>query len=485
MASELKKRSPAMAWHSAAVAALLVAGPSIGVTAAEASTPGGAAAQPISIPALVAGAPTVTLSARSVYADSPVTVAGTGYVPGDSFNVYLDFVGPTPPGSLVGYGSVASDGTLSVSVTVPAGTVTGEHSITVIAPSSPAPTTVSFTVLATPPSASLSASSGVRGSWLMVFGLGYYPGENVTAVLGSIELGSARVAGDGTFTIPATVPFNAAVAPQAVIVTGEATAVQSLPFTVTPATVAPSFSTVDELAVGVYGTGYIPGETVTATFGPEAVMLKQVSVDKDGTFVLNSPVPLGAALGMNIVTVTGTRTQPYQLEFWNVAVTLSTDTAAPGDAYTLNGRGYPPGAVIGGYFDNLVAFGPATVAEDGTFNLATAVPVMAPIGAINYVLMISHDARARSLQVPFTVVEATNTATEHPSVGTSMTDGSTAAAAPQPASGSTASRGLNIQTAAHHEPAPPWIVAFSAITGLIGAVFFGLRRLRNRRTRRP
>ncbi|MHA7291524.1 hypothetical protein ACX80V_18050 [Arthrobacter sp. MDT3-24] len=483
----MKKRTGTRAWLAAAAGtALLVAGSSAGAAAADASTPG-TPARLMSHPALVSAAPTITLSASSVYAESSVTVSGSGYVPGDSFNVYLDF-GSSGPSALLGYGSVASDGTLSAPVTVPAGTAPGSHSITVMAPLSPGPTTVSFTVLATPPSASLSASSGVRGSWLMIFGRGYSAGENVTALLGSIEIGSVRVAGDGTFTIPTTVPFNAPVATQAVTLTGDVTTVQTLPFTVTPATVAPSFSTVDELAVGVYGTGYIAGETVTATFGRDAVMLKQVTVEKDGRFVLNAPVPPGAALGMHVVTVTGTRTPPNQLEFWHVAVTLSTYIAAPGDAYTVNGTGYPPGMTVSGYFDNYIAFAPATVAEDGTFNLATAVPVVAPIGAMNYLLVLSHDVRARPLQLPFTVVEATSTATpatpSPPSVNGSTTDSSTASAASLPVSGGTAARGLNIQTAAQREPACAWMVAFSLTAGLIGAVLFGFLPLRKRSTRR-
>ena len=395
---------------AAASTALLIAGSSIGGTAADASMQS-AVGQLVSNPALASGAPTVALSASSVYAESSVTVSGSGFVPGDTFNVYLDYGSSYPQRRLVGYGSVASDGTLSVPVTVPAGTAPGSHTITVEAPLSQGPVTVSFTVVAIPPSTSLSASSGVRGSWLTIFGRGYSTGEVVTAVLGDIELGSVRVAEDGTFSIPTTVPFSAPVATQTVTVTGAVTAVQSLPFTVTPATVAPSFLEADELAVGVYGTGYMPGETVTATFGPDAVMLKQVTVEKDGRFVLNAPVPPGAALGMHILTVTGTRTPPNHLEFWNAAVMLSTDTAAPGAAYTVNGSGYPPGITVRGFFDNLVAFGPATVAKDGTFHLATAVPAVAPIGAMNYVRVSPNDARARPLRIPFTVVESTSTAT--------------------------------------------------------------------------
>jgi hypothetical protein len=481
-----KKRTRAGGWLAAAAGtALLVAGSSFGVAAADASTPG-APSPLMSVPALVSAAPTVTLSASSVYAESSITVSGSGYVSGDSFNVYLDF-GSSGPSALLGYGSVASDGTLSVPVTVPAGTAPGPHSITVQAALSPGATTVSFTVVATPPSASLSVSSGVRGSWLLIFGRNYSPGENVTAALGGIGLGSVRVAGDGTFTISATVPFDAPVSTQAVTVTGEVTSVQTLPFTVTAATVVPSFSSVDELAVGVYGTGYIAGETVTATFGPDAVMLKQVTVEKDGRFVLNAPVPPGAALGMHVVTVTGTRTQPYQLEFWNVAVTLSTDTAAPGDAYIVNGTGFPPGIAVSGYFDNLLALGPVTVAEDGTFNLHTAVPLKAPIGAKNYVMVNPLDERARGLKLPFTVVEAISTAgpaTPPPSVDGSTTDSSTSSAASLPASSGTASRGLNIQTAAQGGPAYAWMVAFGVTTGLIGALLFGFLPLRKRCTRR-
>jgi hypothetical protein len=476
----MKKRPITRIWLAATGAALLVSGPAVGVAAADPSMPD-ASEQLQSDPALVSAAPAVTLSASSVYAESLVTVSGSGYVPGDSFNVYLDFAGPNPPGSLVGYGSVASDGTFSVPVTVPASTAAGSHTLTVKAPLFAEPTTVSFTVLPTPTSASLSASSGVRGSWLVIYGQGYARGENVTALLGSIMLGSARVAEDGTFSMSTTVPFGAPVGPQVVTLAGESTAELTLSLTVTPATVAPSFTSADELAIGVYGTGYMPGETVTATFGPDAVLLNQVTVEKDGRFVLHSPVPAGAALGMHIVTVTGSRTEPNHLEFWNVAVALSTDTAAPGAAYTVNGRGYPPGVTVRGFFDNLVAFGPVTVAADGTFSLATAVPVAAPIGSMNYVLVSALDVRARVLQVPFTVVEATVTAT--PPVDSSMSRRSSAGAMPLPNSGGTASRGLNIQTAAQHESPDLWAAAFSVTAGLVGAALLGFMPLRNRRRR--
>lgn len=478
----MMNRESSRAWIAGAVGiALLLASSTMGVTVAVASTPA-AAAKVTSSSAFVSEVPTATLSDSSVYPGTSVTVSGSGYNPGDFFQVFLDFVSPFDRSGWLGYGFADSDGTLSLSVTVPADTAPGSHSITVKPYSSPEPPTVPLTVIAYPPSAWLQPSSAPRGSGLLISGRGYSTGESVTATLGSIEVGSARVSREGTFSIEGTVPFTAPVAVQSVTVTGDVTAARTLPFTVTPATVTPAHTQTAEFAVGVSGTGYVAGETVTASFGPGAVILNQVTVEKDGRFHLNAPVPADAAPGLHIVTVTGTQTPPNQLEFWNVAITLSPDTAAPGDAYIVNGIGYPPGATVLGWFDNLAPVGSATVEHDGTFKIATTVPAVAPIGPTNYVFVMAYHISARHIQVPFTVVEATPALPTPESISTATTDsGTTPDAGSIAATGGHASRGLNIQTAVQRNPANPWPLAFTVSAGLIGAAFYAFNSLRNGR----
>ncbi|MGO4384227.1 hypothetical protein [Specibacter sp. RAF43] len=424
------------------------------------------------------------LSAASGYQTSSFTVSGSGYLSGELLNVFMGPNSGSALGNFLATAQVATDGTFSVLVSIPAGTAPGQQDITIRDIAARPIQSLPFNVL--PPAMSVSATSGTRGSGFTVSGIGYTTGEAFTVSLGGMELGSGHVpgAGNGMFSLPVNVPYMIPAGHQNLVVSSDHGLSKQFPFEV----LAPSLALSLTPASGVPGAelkvniaGYIPGETVQVLFGPTKDLLQQFTVGTDTATYVLANVPNGAVAGPNTVTVVGSRTTTPQSAQYTVvapgnpAVTLSAPNGAAGRSFLIAGTGYTPGTTVTA---TLGAGGPrlgsTTVGSNGTFRINATVPA-ANAGTQNIIVTAPGTS---GLSTPFTVLATTKPATPV-TTGSSPTLRSVVVSADVPAQGP--ARGLKIQTAVQGTASAPttgW-VATAGLLGVLGlAVVVAVRRKR-------
>lgn len=431
---------------------------------------------PAVVPAVIASAPALQLSATSGYQSQPVTITGTGFNPNGLVDIQTSnsrFRGTFP---------VDAAGTFSTSLLIDGGDNVGPLTISALENGTNA--SASYTVL--PPASTISATSGTRGSTFTVSGAGYLPGETQNILMGGFSLGAAQVMGDGTYSIQVEVPQTIAAGPQILqVFSGRGTAPQ---FTFTVLAPAPSLTISPNSGLAgatftVTSGGYIPGETEQVLFGPNNEVLLQFTVSTDAPTAYQVMVPNNAATGANTVTTVGSRTTTALTARYTViaatnpAIALSADKGPAGTRFVISGTGYTPGITATATFGAGGAeLGSAVAGTDGTFRIDATTPAAAA-GTRDIVVTAPGTT---GLSAPFTVqtepvspVSAPVSPVSAPAPGATPAAGSTSI----PAADSTATRGLQIQTAAQAIPAAPsngsamifWLCGF-LILGLTAAV---------------
>jgi hypothetical protein len=125
----------------------------------------------------------ITASASDVTAGGTVSISATGLTPGNTYAVVLH----SDP-AVIGTGTAAGDGTLKLSVTIPAGTTPGAHTLGIANTADPA---YLFTTSALSVTALALAATGVEAAPLAVAG-GILALLGVGIALGSVLVGRRR-----------------------------------------------------------------------------------------------------------------------------------------------------------------------------------------------------------------------------------------------------------------------------------------------------
>lgn len=152
----------------------------------------------------------------------------------------------------------------------------------------------------TPASIQLSTNRAAPSQQVTVSGQGYLPGRSVRIVrLPNSDLGSTGVAGDGTFSLTFTVPFDEPDADEQVVVTGTdrngnfAYLTQPLAIRGTPGSAAlDSKNLVSGGQLVVHGRRFTPKYPVRIDFLPVAA-LGQAQPDANGSFTKTFTLPTG------------------------------------------------------------------------------------------------------------------------------------------------------------------------------------------------
>ncbi|BCT77029.1 hypothetical protein SCMU_28710 [Sinomonas cyclohexanicum] len=300
------------------------------------------------------------------------------------------------------------------------------------------------------PEASLSPQTGEAGATFTVTGKGFPASATVGLSWDEpvATLGTAATDAAGNFSVALTVPSGSAAGAHSVLVLGEETI--TLPFTVTAASVKPApmpsltpQSGPAGSAFTVNGTGYLPGSSITVSFGEAAAILGTVEVAADGTFAFNGTVPQDAASGAHTVYVLSHESGSQELTF-----TVGTPETDPG-----NGGGEDPGTDPGtdpGHNGDGHNTGHDGDGHNGDWHGGDVVGD-------------GHDG-AHGGNNADSAADIDYAATGN---GATTTGGSQDAA--------TADRGLNLQTAVEH-PATPWLAAGAGLAALAAGVVLFLRR---------
>ncbi|MFI7612841.1 GH92 family glycosyl hydrolase [Nonomuraea terrae] len=178
--------------------------------------------------------PSISVSASAAAGD-PVTVEGSGFAAGEQVTVKL---GTSPARSL----TVKASPTGTLRTSVEASGRPGRYSVTAAGTSSRTPATATVQVTEEPqartyrPQALLSATSGPRGTAIVVDGSGFAPKETVTIAFGDgLSSVTVQANGDGVISgATLSVPGTARPGPAGVTLTGAASRTEvEAPFEVT------------------------------------------------------------------------------------------------------------------------------------------------------------------------------------------------------------------------------------------------------------
>ena len=357
-------------------------------------------------------------------------VTGTGGAPGDTVTLY-DTDGTT----VLGTGTVAANGTWSI--TPDASLSEGSHdlSITMTDPAgneSDPSTTLSLEIDTTAPDAPAApildsaSDSGIQGDDITnatqpeVTGAGATPGDTVTLydTDGTTVLGTATVAGNGTWSVTPNAPLTEGSHDLSVTMTETAAGNESAPSAVlsividTSAPNAPSAPVLDSASDSgiqgdditnatqpeVTGAGATPGDTVTLYDTDGTTVLGTATVAGNGTWSVTPNAPLTE--GSHDLSVTMTETAAGNESAPSAVLSIVIDTSAPnapsapvldsasdsgiqGDDITnatqpeVTGAGGSPGDTVTLYdTDGTTVLGTGIVTGDGTWSVTPDAPLL-------------------------------------------------------------------------------------------------------------
>ena len=355
--------------------------------------------------------------------DDQPAITGSGATPGDKATLY-DTDGTT----VLGTGTVAGDGTWSVTPDAPLTEGSHDLSVTMTETASgneSAPSAVlSIVIDTTAPNApstpvlDSASDSGVQGDDITnatqpeVTGTGATPGDTVTLydTDGTTVLGTAKVAANGTWSVTPDAPLTEGSHDLSVTMTETAAGNESNPSSAlslvidTTAPDAPAAPTLDlgsdsgakgdnitnDNQPAITGSGATPGNTVTLYDTDGTTVLGTATVAGDGTWSVTPDAALSEGshnLSVTMTDAAGNESDP------SAALSLVIDTMAPdapaaptldlgsdsgtqGDNTTndnqpaIIGSGATPGDTVTLYdTDGTTVLGTATVANDGSWSV--------------------------------------------------------------------------------------------------------------------
>jgi hypothetical protein len=320
--------------------------------------------------------PNVSPTAYYVMPGKTVGFNGSGFVPGETVNIYdgttlLNTVQADAKGDLTAAGMV----------TVPTSEAGTTQTYTLDGVTSNSSTTVSIQIGNYNPQASPSGYYVLPGSVESFSGSGYAPGEVVTVFSGTTALNTFTTDTNGDFTAAGNTQIAYSQAGSSLnykLVGGVSN--QPINFTIgvgqlntqlTPS----SYYVLPYASFSASATGFAPGETVNLTNGKTILGTATASVLGTAKF---SNISLGYSnLSSAILTATGvtssaTATASIGLGSYNATVVSSNYYAKPGDSVTLTGTGFAPNesvSIVAGSLSQIV-----TADAKGDFSTSLVLP---------------------------------------------------------------------------------------------------------------
>lgn len=233
-------------------------------------------------PAEVPPTPEVTLSSGTVAAGGSLTVTVSGVTPDTAIEVTLD-------GEVIGTLTSDAQGAGSVTVTIPAGTTPGAHTIALTGSGVDLSAALTVTAVDVPtPQITLSTNSAVAGDKLTVSVTGATPNTAIQVWLHSdpVLLGTLTSDAQGAGSIEVTIPTNTVAGAHTIMATGDGVEL-SAPLTVTAAVVDP-----DPTDPPTTTTPATPG----STFTPPATGSLAGTGSDSALYVMLSLLVLGAGV---------------------------------------------------------------------------------------------------------------------------------------------------------------------------------------------
>ncbi|WP_420388680.1 Ig-like domain-containing protein [Marinobacter sp.] len=354
-------------------------------------------------------------------------ISGSGAAPGDTVTLY-DTNGTT----VLGTGTVAVDGTWSVTPDAPLSEGSHDLSVTMTDPAgneSDPSTTLSLDIDTTAPDAPSApvldsgSDSGTQGdnttndTQPAITGSGATPGDTVTLydTDGTTVLGTTTVAGDGSWSVTPNAPLSEGSHNLSVTMTDAAgnesdtsSALSLVIDTMAPdAPAAPILdsgsdsgtqgdNTTNNTQPAVTGSGATPGDTVTLYDTDSTTILGTGTVAGDGTWSITPDAPLSEGshdLSVTMTDAAGNESGPSTTLSLDIDTTAPDAPAAPildsgsdsgtqGDNTTNNtqpaitGSGATPGDTVTLYdTDGTTVLGTGTVAANGTWSITPDAPL--------------------------------------------------------------------------------------------------------------
>ncbi|MSP77978.1 MAG: hypothetical protein EXR67_00185 [Dehalococcoidia bacterium] len=306
-------------------------------------------------PVLAAG--TFNLSPTSGMPGSTVTVTGSGFVAiGTTAVVTFD-------GTQVATPPISGTGDVSFSFNVPAAVPGGPHTVTVTAGAEAPAQQFQVTSVA-----ALSANSGQQGQLINISGQGFTASQAIQIKFNGALVAATTANAQGTvsagFVVP---PVPAGFYP---VIVGSA---PPLTFMLNSGlNISPSSGPVGA-SVGMTGTGFSAGTSITITF--DSVTVKTVQTDANGSFNTTFVVPASAG-GPHAIAISGSSVGTSQATFTvNPLIVLDKPNAAPGSSVGITGSGFAANETnISITFDNQTVASGITADSQGRWSGTFTVP---------------------------------------------------------------------------------------------------------------
>jgi len=341
------------------------------------------------LPALAMGgahaAPTPTLvpSPTGVVAGGTFSLSGSGFAANTTLVIKLD---SATLSSTVATNSAGDFG--PTTLTVPAGTTTGNHSVSASTTGGTLLAAASLQVLAPTATVFLVPTSGAPGAQIRVDGSGFTPNESVTISQGATTLANATANSQGQISVAVPLPQRLSPGAISLTATGSSSKISgSATYTVD----APSLTlSATSGAVGstltAVGHNFAAGETVRVSFN--GAVVAQSTADGSGAFSANFSVPAGASGAVTVVATGANSLVTANSSFTRIgapaALTISPTTGAPGMRVTATGSGFTPNEPVTISLGN-TALVTTTANSQGQISTSLTLPQRLSAGTISLV----------------------------------------------------------------------------------------------------
>jgi outer membrane protein assembly factor BamB len=319
-------------------------------------------------------------------ANSAFNVYGNAFAGGETVNIYSNYTGPGT-GTLLGTAIGNLNGSFTVKVTIPTGTIPGSLPITGVGQNSSA--TASFPFVVYQPTLTLAPLSGSSGTLLTMTAYGFQKNEKINifwnngltpVLVGKTDSNVYGYMPPTTFTVPAGTTQG--VYPLKAVGQTSGTTVTTNFTVITPASSFGLTSGPVGASVNVSGQGYNPNEAVNVLWGYNGpgtgTNIASFTAGGSGVISGNFTVPTASA-GAQTVALIGAISGIVTTNAFTVATGLAVSSArtSPGTGVNLAGTGYQANESVNIYLDTTSGTLLTTATADANGNISQNVTLPA------------------------------------------------------------------------------------------------------------